>query len=195
MLFRSGGSGGIGGQTKPPVTDDKQEKPVSDPSLIYTDIPDDAWYGQAVGFVTDMKLMTGSDGAFEPEAPMTRAMLMTVLARLDGQDTSDGLTWYEKGVAWAVEKGISDGSQPNDNITREQLAAMLYRHAGSPAVTGNADFDDSADISPYALNAVKWANEKGILLGYADGKLLPGRNATRAEMAAILMRYISLTEK
>lgn len=193
----SGGSGGggVGGQTKPPVTEDKNEKPVSDPTLVYTDIPEGAWYGQAVGFVTDMKLMTGSDGAFEPEAPMTRAMLMTVLARLDGQDTSGGTAWYEKGVTWAIEKGISDGSQPHDNITREQLAAMLYRHAGSPAVTGATYFDDSPDISPYALDAVKWANENGILLGYTDRMLLPGRNATRAEMAAILMRYISLTEK
>lgn len=89
------------------------------------------WAKDAINFVTAHELFSGtSDTAFTPDSPMTRAMLMTVLARFDGQDTTGGAVWYEKAMEWARENGISDGSDPDGSITREQLASMLWRYAG-----------------------------------------------------------------
>ena len=91
------------------------------------------WYADAVKYVTDKGLMNGTDdNQFSPSATTTRAMLMTVLARYAGEDTTGGATWYEKGMNWAKAKGVSDGTNPNANITREQLVTMMYRYAGSP---------------------------------------------------------------
>ena len=127
---------------------------------------------------------------------MTRAMVATVLARLDGADTESGLTWYEGGMSWAVTHGISDGKNPDGYITREQLASMLYRYAGRPGVTdGELRFSDAGAISGYALEAMRWAVENGILSGYGDGTLAPGGKATRAQTAAILMRYVDFLNK
>ena len=118
---------------------------------------------------------------------------MTVLARLDGQDTAGGEQWYSKAMAWAVQTGISDGTNPDGSITREQLAAMLYRFAGSPAVDGGElAFSDADQVSAYAADALRWASGKGIITGKGGGLLDPKGNATRAEVAAMLMRYVSL---
>ena len=127
---------------------------------------------------------------------MTRAMLFTVLARLDGQNTADGGKWYQAGMDWAVEAGISDGSNPNGEITREQLAVMFYRYAGSPeaSVAALDDFDDNANVSGWAGDAMLWAVEAGILEGNA-GKLSPDKTATRAEVAVMLQRFIELLVK
>lgn len=151
------------------------------------------WAADAVTFVTARELFAGrTASAFDPDAPMTRAMLATVLARLDGTDTSGGATAYERGVAWAVSRGISDGSNLDGQVTREQLVTMLYRYAGSPAAAGSLNFQDGASISGYAREAVRWAVENGILSGYAGGSLYPGKPTTRAQTAAILMRYVAL---
>lgn len=123
---------------------------------------------------------------------MTRAMLTTVLARFDGVDTSGGAVWYEKGIKWAVENSISDGTNPEREITREQLAVMLYRYAGSPASSGTlAGFADVGKVSSYALAALQWAVEQGIITGKADSVLDPSGFATRAEVATMLMRFCS----
>ena len=122
---------------------------------------------------------------------MTRAMLMTVLARLDGQDVSGGATYYEKAMVWAQSAGISDGKNALSPITREQLAAMLYRYAGSPAVNDAAlSFADAAQASSYAGSALRWAVDEGLLTGKPGGLLDPKASATRAEVSAILMRYL-----
>ena len=151
------------------------------------------WYADAVKYVTDKGLMSGTSAdKFAPSATTTRAMLMTVLARYAGEDTTGGATWYEKGMEWAKAKGVSDGTNPNANITREQLVTMMYRYAGSPATNGSLDnFSDAASVSSYAANAMQWAVANGIVNG-SNGKLNPQNNATRAEVAAILMRFCEM---
>ena len=162
-------------------------------SKSFSDVKTGDWYADAVKYVSDKGLMsgTGSD-KFAPSATTTRAMLMTVLARYAGEDTTGGATWYEKGMEWAKAKGVSDGTNPNANITREQLVTMLYRYAGSPKADGKLDsFSDAASVSTYAADAMQWAVANGIVNG-SDGKLNPQNNATRAEVAAILMRFCEM---
>ena len=151
------------------------------------------WYADAVKYVTDKGLMNGTDdNQFSPSATTTRAMLMTVLARYAGEDTTGGATWYEKSMEWAKAKGVSDGTNPNANITREQLVTMMYRYAGSPKADGKLDsFSDAASVSTYAADAMQWAVANGIVNG-SNGKLNPQNNATRAEVAAILMRFCEM---
>lgn len=151
------------------------------------------WAEDAIDFATAHELFAGtSDTTFTPDSPMTRAMLMTVLARFDGQDTTGGAVWYEKAMAWARENGISDGSNPNGSITREQLATMLWRYAGSPAGDGSAigRFTDSGKVSSYAVEAMNWAVGTGLIGGMGDGTLAPQGSATRAQVATILMRFV-----
>ncbi len=161
----------------------------------FNDVASSAWYADAVQYVTDKGLMNGTDdNQFSPNASTTRGMLMTVLARYAGEDTTGGATWYEKGMNWAKAKGVSDGTNPNANITREQLVTMLYRYAGTPAANGSlSDFSDTASVSSYAVNAMQWAVENGIVNG-SNGKLNPQNNATRAEVAAILMRFCEMSK-
>ena len=153
------------------------------------------WYADAVKYVTDKGLMNGTDdNQFSPSATTTRAMLMTVLARYAGEDTTGGATWYEKSMAWAKAKGVSDGTNPNANITREQLVTMLYRYAGSPKADGKLDsFSDAASVSTYAADAMQWAVANGIVNG-SNGKLNPQNNATRAQVAVILMRFCEMSK-
>ena len=161
----------------------------------FDDVASSAWYADAVQYVTDKGLMNGTDdNQFSPSASTTRGMLMTVLARYAGEDTTGGATWYEKGMNWAKAKGVSDGTNPNADITREQLVTMLYRYAGTPAANGSlSDFSDTASVSSYAVNAMQWAVENGIVNG-SNGKLNPQDNATRAEVAAILMRFCEMSK-
>ena len=161
----------------------------------FVDVDKSDWFADAVAYVTEKGLMngTGSD-TFSPNASTTRGMLMTVLARYAGEDTTGGATWYEKGMNWAKANGVSDGTNPEVNITREQLVTMLYRYAGSPKANGSLDsFSDAASVSSYAVNAMQWAVANGIVNG-SNGKLNPQNNATRAEVAAILMRFCEMSK-
>ena len=161
----------------------------------FVDVEKSDWFADAVAYVTEKGLMngTGSD-TFSPNASTTRGMLMTVLARYAGEDTTGGATWYEKGMNWAKANGVSDGTNPEVNITREQLVTMLYRYAGSPKANGSLDsFSDAASVSSYAVNAMQWAVANGIVNG-SNGKLNPKNNATRAEVAAILMRFCEMSK-
>ena len=162
---------------------------------VFDDVASSAWYADAVQYVTDKGLMNGTDdNQFSPNASTTRGMLMTVLARYAGEDTTGGATWYEKGMNWAKAKGVSDGTNPNADITREQLVTMLYRYAGSPKADGKLDsFSDAASVSTYAADAMQWAVANGIVNG-SNGKLNPQNNATRAEVAAILMRFCEMSK-
>ena len=161
----------------------------------FDDVASSDWFADAVKYVSDKGLMNGTDdNQFSPNASTTRGMLMTVLARYAGEDTTGGAAWYEKGMEWAKAKGVSDGTNPNANITREQLVTMLYRYAGSPKADGKLDsFSDSASVSSYAENAMQWAVANGIVNG-SNGKLNPQNNATRAEVAAILMRFCEMSK-
>lgn len=162
----------------------------------FKDVPQNSWFASAVQYVTSNSLMNGtSTTAFSPSATMSRGMLMTGLARYAGESTEGGTVWYEKGMNWAKNKGISDGSAPNRNITREQLAAMLYRYAGEP--DGAADlsaYTDAGSVSAYAEKAVQWCVKNGILTGKTSSTLAPKATATRAECAAMLQRFASLTK-
>lgn len=148
------------------------------------------WAADAVDFVSARELFSGTaEGTFSPSGSMTRGMLATVLARYDGVE-AQGASAYEAGLRWATEKGITDGSSPREQITREQLAAMLYRYAGSPVPPDLAlTFTDTDQISGYAEDAVRWAVDNGLINGMGDGTLAPRGIATRAQAAAILMRF------
>lgn len=154
------------------------------------------WAEDAIDFATAHEFFAGvTEDTFAPDSPMTRAMLITVLTRFDGQDTTGGSVWYETAMTWAKENGISDGSNPNGQITREQLAAMLYRYAAYKGYDTNPDsveiqnFADYDDISGYAEEALVWAVDAGIMSGTRNNTLSPGGNATRAQVATILMRF------
>ena len=177
-------------------TDDPQP---DDGSYVnqYPDVQVSDWYSGAVQFVTEEKLMTGTGKGFEPNAATTRAMLWTILARMDGADTSSAGAWYAAAQDWAVKHGVSDGTSPDGKITREQLATMLYRYAkerGMVKADAQADlsaFADGANVSPDAAEAMRWAVASGIVNGM-DGSLVPQGEATRAQMATMLMRYAKL---
>ena len=158
----------------------------------FTDVASNSWYFEAVRYVSVNGLFNGtSETAFSPDSAMTRAMLWTVLARYDGQDTSGGSNWYEAARNWAMTESISDGTNPDGNITREQLAAILYRYAGEPSADGGTldQFTDRTNISSYATEAMQWATEQGIVNGKSNSTLDPQGNATRAEVATMMMRF------
>ena len=162
----------------------------------FDDVVKGAWYENSVDYVVDNGLMNGTDATrFEPDSTTTRAMLMTVIARYAGEDTTGSNPWYQKGMEWAKANGVSDGTAPNANITREQLVTMLYRYAKSTGKdvsvgedTNILSYADATTVSEYAIPAMQWACGAGIVNG-ANGKLNPQNNATRAEVAAILMRF------
>lgn len=166
---------------------------VRDNSKYFSDV-NSHWAKDAIQFASARELFQGeTPSTFVPNDGMSRAMLMTVLARLDGADTDRGEAWYSKGMEWAVAQGVSDGSNPDGIITREQLASMLHRYAGSPTSDSKAlSFGDAQSVSGYARESMCWAVEKGMLRGYGNGLLAPKGNATRAEVAAVLKRFIEL---
>lgn len=166
---------------------------IVDNSRHFSDVPEGYWAYDAITFVSGRNLFNGGDSGFMPADAMSRAMFYTVLARLNGKDTSKGETWYSAAMSWAKETGISDGTAPFTSITREQLAVMLYRYAGSPEI-GSLPFDifpDAGDVSAWAGNAMLWAVNSGILKG-SEGNLKPGGTATRAEVATMIMRFIEI---
>ena len=163
-------------------------------SVKFSDVADNAWYASAVNYAVDKGLMNGTgEGKFSPEAATTRGMIVTILARLDGKNTS-GTPWYQAGQRWAMEYEISDGSNMTGAITREQLVTMLFRYAvknGLEAVTLSENltqFTDASDISAWAVSAMQWAVGQGLIQG-SNGQLRPQANASRAEVATILMRF------
>lgn len=141
-------------------------------------------------------MMSGIEAdVFSPDGSMTRAMFWTVLARIDGADTSGGLEWYSAAQKWAISEGVSDGTEPNALITREQLATMLWRYAGEPEGNSTLDgFTDSGSVSYWAYDALVWAVENGIVTGMGDGILAPQGTATRAQAATMFMRYMSVVK-
>ena len=173
----------------------------------FQDVGQNDWFASAVRYVTGKSLMNGkSTTAFAPNENMSRAMLATVLYRMSGEtaeaDSSfrdvSSSAYYAAAVSWASSEGIVNGTganafSPNASITREQLAAMLYRYAGEPSVSADLSaYTDTVDISPYASKAVEWCVAKGILSGKSATHLAPQDTATRAECAAMLQRFAAL---
>ena len=164
-------------------------------NVSFDDVKPTEWYADAVRCVVEKGLMSGTGtDAFSPDGTTTRGMLMTILARYAGADTTGGANWYEKGMAWAQSAGISDGRAPEAGITREQLVTMLYRYADVPEASGTLDaFADADTVSAYAVDAMRWAAANGIVNG-SHGRLNPQGNATRAQAAAMLMRFCEKME-
>ena len=164
-----------------------------DLSMDFIDMPSGHWAADSVDFVTAHGLFNGTgDDKFSPDAHMTRAMLMTVLARFDGVDTTSSSPWYKAGMEWAVANEISDGSNPDADITREQLAVMLYRYAGSPELNGAdgllSGYPDVGEIDDWASLAMRWAVQNGIIQG-TDGRLNPLSKAIRTEVSTMIERF------
>lgn len=165
-------------------------------NVSFDDVKPTEWYADAVRCVVEKGLMSGTGtDAFSPDGTTTRGMLMTILARYAGADTTGGANWYEKGMAWAQSAGISDGRAPEAGITREQLITMLYRYADAPEAGGTLDaFADADTVSAYAADAMRWAAANGIVNG-SHSRLNPQGNATRAQAAAMLMRFCEKMEQ
>lgn len=164
---------------------------IVDNAKDFVDVPVTYWASDAIDFATSRELFAGtSETTFTPAASMTRVMIVTVLARCASNAPSSAIG-YAEGQQWAVEAGISDGSNMSGTVTRQQMAAMLYRYAGSPAVTGSlSGFPDAAGVSDYAADAMTWAVENGLITGMTDGTLNPYGLATRAQVATILQRFV-----
>lgn len=159
--------------------------------LGFTDVAPGAWYYDAVAYVSENGLMNGVDtGIFDPDGSLTRAMVWTTLARIEGADTEGGETWYAKARDWAMEAGISDGTDAMGAITREQLVTMLWRSRGEPGVDFLLTARDADSISSWAYEAMRWAVSEGIIEGDENGFISPAATATRAQAAAIIMRFI-----
>ena len=166
---------------------------VIDNTKKFTDM-DGHWALDNVTFVAARELFGGvGGGKFAPAQSMTRGMVSTVLARLAGEDTSGSTPWYAKGTAWAAQNGVSDGKNPESPVTREQMATMLYRFAGSPEVSGELSFADAGQVSAWAHDAVLWCVQNGILNGVSGNRLAPQALAQRAQVAAMLQRFLQVT--
>ena len=161
------------------------------PAFPFYDVPTSAWYYTAVKYVYDNKLMDGVDTyVFAPNATLTRAMVWTIIARMSGVDTTGGNTWYAKAQEWVITNGISDGENPTAAITREEFVTMLWRLAGEPIYTGDLSrVPDAGSISTWAQNAMLWSYATGLTEGDENGALTPLATATRAQAAAMIMRF------
>ena len=182
--------------------------------LPFTDVNEGDWFYDKVAYVYHHKLMTGtSETTFEPNATLTRAMMVKILYNKEGRPaaTTNGNPytdvpkdqWYYNAVQWAYENKITSGTsettfEPNSEVTREQFARFMYNYAGNPAVSGKLDFVDADQVSDWAYDAMVWANQNNIILGKkkSDGSVVldPRGNATRAEAATILMGYCKAQE-
>jgi Bacterial surface proteins containing Ig-like domains len=220
--YNGGGGGSHGGSSRPSGTTTKPgttEKPgdtnkpgtttdnnktvtAANVNNKFADVQNNAWYSEAIAYVYNKGMMNGTDaGKFEPDATTTRAMLVTMLFRLEGEpkagaaDFSDVVSgqWFSEAIAWAAASGVVNGYEngtfaPNAAITREQLAVILWRYVGSPAASAELNFSDAATVSDWAQQAMQWAVSTGIING-DNGALRPAGNATRAEVAMMLMRF------
>jgi len=175
-------------------------------AVSFSDVSDGAWYADYVSFLAARGIVGGNNGAFSPDSSITRAEFVTILARMSGDDligyTAPSFTdvaasdWYFAAVQWAYANGITTGSDgqfsPNAAITREQLAAMLYRYAQYVGNLSNAEgmsareFSDYDNISSWAKAPIQWAVNNGIITGNPDGSFAPASNATRAEAAKMI---------
>ena len=176
---------------------------------VFSDVPEKAWYSEAVGYVQESGLMSGvGENTFAPNGTMTRAMLATVLYRKGGspavsgenpfQDVAEG-QWYSNAILWASQNEIVGGYGnglfgTNDNVTRQDMATILWRYAGKPEGAKDAGFADAPSIASYAADAVNWARENGVLSGKDGNRFDPRGFAVRAELAKVLMNYAAMEE-
>lgn len=176
--------------------------------LPFKDVASTDWFAGSVKYVYENKLMLGvSDTGFAPKETMTRAMFATVLYRMAGSPSVDGLSvsfkdvkessWAYNAIVWAYSEGVtkgvgSDMFAPEQSITREELVTMLHRYADTPEISGELSFTDSASVSDWAQAAVLWASQSKIVNGYETGAFGPSDTASRAEMAAVIQRFCAM---
>ena len=202
----SAGIGGSGSSDAPAAPTAKAATLSAAQSTVFTDVPADSWYAQAAIWCQENGIMSGtSETTFGPDVAMTRSMLAAILHRAEGSPVANYLmtfpdvgeeSWYTEAVRWAASERIITGYDNglfgvDDPVTREQIAAILWRYAGSPAAETGTDFADEADIASYASNAVDWAQTNGIMGGVGDNRFAPRNNATRAQAAVILYQYLN----
>ena len=198
--------------TPDPEPDPTPEQPEEMP-LPFKDVADESWYRDAVGTVYAQGLMTGvAEDAFAPELPASRGMVVSILHRLSGSPATNAAIfddvspddWYGQAVAWAAQAGIANGTStdtfsPNAAVTREQLAALLCNYAAQQGLDTTArselsTFEDAASVSAWARESVSWATAEGLLSGISATMLAPQGEATRAQLAAMLVRFSELLQ-
>ena len=159
-------------------------------ALPFTDVSAGQWFYDAVAYVYTNGMMEGDSATtFNPDGTMTRAMFWAVLGRIDGA-TITGTNWADQARDWAMAEGVSDGTDPNGLVTREQMVTMLWRYAGEPESTASLSaYTDADSVSDWAETAMRWAIDEGIITGMTDTTLVPQGTATRAQCAAIFMRF------
>ena len=159
-------------------------------ALPFTDVSAGQWFYDAVAYVYTNGMMEGDSATtFNPDGTMTRAMFWAVLGRIDGA-TITGTNWADRARDWAMAEGVSDGTDPNGLVTREQMVTMLWRYAGEPESTASLSaYTDADSVSDWAETAMRWAIDEGIITGMTDTTLVPQGTATRAQCAAIFMRF------
>lgn len=191
------------------ITTHPVEKPIekNEPKKTFTDVPTTHWASEYIEKAVEMGIVSGyENGDFRPDNEMTRAEFATVLWNVAGKpvlpegprftDVSEN-DWFYKQVAWCYVEGIINGTSgttfsPNDKLTREQAMTMLYRYKGSPPTENAIDkFSDSDAVSDYAKNAMNWAVSNGIVSGVTETELSPKTNATRAQLATIMVRFLN----
>ena len=192
-------------------TKDEQKEEIAQSTFTettFSDVKKDDWHFESVKYVYENNLMQGTGKGFEPESKMSRAMLVTVLYRMTNPETTENThsftdvpqgQWYSDAVAWAAEKGIVNGISetefaPDSDVSREQMALIIYRFAKMQGydISDKADisdFTDTGDVSNWALDAISWANKTELVTGTGESTLSPKATATRAQVAAILMRF------
>ena len=176
----------------------------------FTDVPKTAWCRSDVEYVWQHGIMKGvSTTKFGPDTKMTRAMFVTVLYRMEGSPSVEGMQipaftdigakWCYDAIIWAYNAGVTLGKTattfaPNDSITRAEIVTMVYRYSGSPTVSGVPNFTDAASVGAWARDAIIWATSVGVVNGYTDGSFGPNKTALRSEMAAMLHRYMEFVK-
>ena len=176
----------------------------------FTDVPKTAWCRSDVEYVWQHGIMKGiSATKFGPDTKMTRAMFVTVLYRMEGSPSVEGMQipaftdigakWCYDAIIWAYNAGVTLGKTattfaPNDSITRAEIVTMVYRYSGSPTVSGVPNFTDAASVGAWARDAIIWATSVGVVNGYTDGSFGPNKTALRSEMAALLHRYMEFVK-
>ena len=192
-------------------TKDEQKEEIAQSTFTettFSDVKKDDWHFESVKYVYENNLMQGTGNGFEPESKMSRAMLVTVLYRMTNPETTESKhsftdvpqgQWYSDAVAWAAENGIVNGISetefaPDSDVSREQMALIIYRFAKMQGydISDKADisdFTDTGDVSNWALDAISWANKTELVTGTGESTLSPKATATRAQVAAILMRF------
>ncbi len=193
-------------EPKPTEPQPTEPQPSEPETPEFSDVEKGSWYDSSVSFMVEKGLMYGvGNGRFNPTGDVTRAMLVTILYRVEGSPSVEGMSnpftdvpksWFTDAVIWAAGNGIVSGVgqgrfAPDTPITREQIAAILYRYEGQPQVSGSLSaFTDGSKVSSYARTSMIWATGVGLISGVGGGRLAPGDTATRAQIAAILTRYL-----